>query len=511
MPTAATVELEPPIASDDAAQRAVSDSKRRWFRWPETPFERGQFSFRVSLVFHAAAMIALALLFQPVVQSTGPYGLIASWQTTGDIDAAAGTLAVDVVAEANETALGVSGEAIDAVALPIDVKPLEMAPSNRVAATPSASSSVTTTMPVGMGVLDELAGIPRGGGLEGRRQRGELAYQSGATTASEEAVERGLSWLLMHQFKDGSWHFDHTLPGGACNGYCRNPGTNGSSTGSTAMALLAFYGAGYSHRNGPYQEQLRRGLYYLTSRMLLTKHGGDLQEGTMYAQGLSAIAMCEAYAMTRDENVRPFAEQAIRFIVYAQDKKGGGWRYSPGEPGDTTMHGWQLMALKSGALAGLSVPSPAWHLAGDFLDGVQTDQGAAYGYRSPQRLDTTTAVGLLCRMYMGWDRKRDAIVRGVAHLDKIGPSPTNMYYNYYATQVMHHFGGSPWRRWNGKMREQLIATQGKTGHEAGSWHFDDQHGDVGGRLYTTAMAIMTLEVYYRYLPLYADRAVNESF
>jgi hypothetical protein len=114
-------------------------------------------------------------------------------------------------------------------------------------------------------------------------------------------------------------------------------------------------------------------------------------------------------------------------------------------------------------------------------------------------------------MYMGWDRKRDAIVRGVAHLDKIGPSPTNMYYNYYATQVMHHFGGSPWRRWNGKMREQLIATQGKTGHEAGSWHFDDQHGDVGGRLYTTAMAIMTLEVYYRYLPLYADRAVNESF
>jgi hypothetical protein len=231
----------------------------------------------------------------------------------------------------------------------------------------------------------------------------------------------------------------------------------------------------------------------------------------MYAQGLATIALCEAYAMSGDENLRPFAEHAIRFILYAQDKKGGGWRYSPGEPGDTTMHGWQLMALKSASLAGISVPSPAWQLAGEFLDSVQADDGAAYGYRTPQRLPTTSAVGLLCRMYMGWDRQREALVRGVLRLDKIGPSPTNMYYNYYATQVMHHYEGDPWQRWNAKMREHLIATQAKIGHETGSWHFDDQHGNVGGRLYNTAMAVMTLEVYYRYLPLYGDRAVKESF
>ena len=231
----------------------------------------------------------------------------------------------------------------------------------------------------------------------------------------------------------------------------------------------------------------------------------------MYAQGLSAIALCEAYAMSGDENLRPFAEHAIRFILYAQDKKGGGWRYSPGEPGDTTMHGWQLMALKSASLAGISVPSPAWQLAGEFLDSVQADNGAAYGYRTPQRLQTTSAVGLLCRMYMGWDREREALARGISRLDKIGPSPTNMYYNYYATQVMHHYGGEPWQRWNAKMREHLIATQGKVGHEGGSWHFDDQHGNVGGRLYNTAMSVMTLEVYYRYMPLYGGRAVTESF
>jgi hypothetical protein len=61
------------------------------------------------------------------------------------------------------------------------------------------------------------------------------------------------------------------------------------------------------------------------------------------------------------------------------------------------------------------------------------------------------------------------------------------------------------------MREQLIRTQAQIGHESGSWHFDDQHGNVGGRLYNTAMAVMTLEVYYRYMPLYGDRAVSESF
>jgi hypothetical protein len=277
------------------------------------------------------------------------------------------------------------------------------------------------------------------------------------------------------------------------------------------MALLAFYGAGYTHTKGRHHERINKGLYYLGSRMLLTPGGGDLQEGTMYAQGLSAIALCEAYAMSGDENLRPFAEHAIRFILYAQDKKGGGWRYTPGEPGDTTVLGWQLMALKSAKLAGIHVPSPAWHSASQFLDSVQSDGGAGYGYRTPQKLPTTTAVGLLCRMYMGWDREREALVRGVAYLDKTGPLKSNMYYNYYATQVMHHYGGKPWQRWNARMRDDLVAAQERVGHEAGSWHFDDQHGNVGGRLYTTAMAVMTLEVYYRYMPLYRDRAVKESF
>ncbi len=115
-------------------------------------------------------------------------------------------------------------------------------------------------------------------------------------------------------------------------------------------------------------------------------------------------------------------------------------------------------------------------------------------------------------MYLGWKHDQQALQRGVQILSVLGPSTdktstrNNMYYNYYATQVMHHYGGYPWQRWNEVMREYLIATQAQHGHEAGSWFLDgsDHGASAGGRLYCTAMAAMTLEVYYRYMPLYRD-------
>ena len=89
-----------------------------------------------------------------------------------------------------------------------------------------------------------------------------------------------------------------------------------------------------------------------------------------------------------------------------------------------------------------------------------------------------------------------------------GPSKTNIYFDYYATLVLHHYGGERWDEWNAPMRDFLIKSQSTKRHETGSWHFRDKHGNVGGRLYSTAMAIMILEVYYRYLPLYDAPAVD---
>ena len=113
----------------------------------------------------------------------------------------------------------------------------------------------------------------------------------------------------------------------------------------------------------------------------------------------------------------------------------------PSQPGDTTVFGWQMMALKSASMAGLDVPSPVVNLAERFLDSVQSGGGAYYGYMVPTRSSGPTAVGLLIRMYTGWDHYDPRLQRGVAFLAKEGPSKTDMYFNYYATQVMHHYGG----------------------------------------------------------------------
>jgi hypothetical protein len=115
------------------------------------------------------------------------------------------------------------------------------------------------------------------------------------------------------------------------------------------------------------------------------------------------------------------------------------------------------------------------------------------------------------RMYLGWVRNDQNIGRGAMYLGNLGPSKTDMYFNYYATQVMHHRGTSEWDRWNRKMRDYLIETQSRSGHETGSWFFPDRHGDVAGRLYNTALCTMILEVYYRHMPLYGEQAVEDSF
>ena len=217
--------------------------------------------------------------------------------------------------------------------------------------------------------------------------------------------------------------------------------------------------------------------------------------------------------MTRDRDLMAPAQAAINFIVYAQDPVGGGWRYSPRQAGDTSAVGWQLMALKSGHMAYLNVPPNTVAGAIKFLDSVQSESGAKYGYTSPGGGQATTAVGLLCRMYLGWKKDHPGLQRGVQYLSATGPSKGNMYFNYYATQVLRHNEGDEWKKWNEVMRDSLVASQGKNGHEKGSWMMKGgDHGtDVGGRLYCTSMATMILEVYYRHMPIYAKQASEDDF
>ncbi len=357
-------------------------------------------------------------------------------------------------------------------------------------------------------------GSVSGSGLEGRgaAARGKLVAKNGGSEGSEAAVALALKWLAAHQMPDGGWNFDHRP--GQCGGRCNHHGSLGDKarSGATAMALLPFLGAGQTHKEGKYKEVVGRGLYFMVSQM---KQNGGLNDagGRMYSHGLCAITLTEAYAMTHDKGLMGPAQMSVNFISYAQDPVGGGWRYTPKQAGDTSVVGWQLMALKSAHMAYLQVDPNTIRGATKFLDSVQADSGASYGYTTPGAGSATTAVGLLCRMYLGWKKDEPALERGVQKLSASGPSKGNMYYNYYATQVMRQFGGDYWKKWNSEMRDYLVNSQAKNGHMTGSWFFEGGgHGaEAGGRIYATSLATMILEVYYRHMPIYGKQAAEEDF
>ncbi|WP_437188015.1 prenyltransferase/squalene oxidase repeat-containing protein [Planctomicrobium sp. SH668] len=386
---------------------------------------------------------------------------------------------------------------------------------------------VDTPSPVDVNVNDKelafaaenavfLEGLPTAGAYSGRTEKGRsiLASAYGGTAGSEAAVANGLEWLKRHQKNDGGWSFDHRCPD--CDGTCSNPGNEAAATAAaTSMALLCFIGAGHTHEEGKYKEEVKKGLNFLKTAVRTASTTGDARQITSggagaYTQGFVTIMYCELFGLTRDRSIGHAAERCIKFIIDAQHPRNGGWRYQPGDPtGDTSVVGWMIMAQTSAKMSRISVSQKSQRLASKFLDSVEME-GAYYGYTGPSKNPSTTAIGLLCRMYEGRKKTDAGLAKGVAYLSEIGPMRDNMYYNYYATQVLHHWGGEDWNRWNAVMREILVQTQDQEGHGKGSWAPRDPHGSSGGRHYMTCLSILTLEVYYRHLPIFQARSVGDS-
>jgi hypothetical protein len=341
------------------------------------------------------------------------------------------------------------------------------------------------------------------------RVRAQLLKQEGGTDQTERAVAMGLKWLAAHQFADGRWSLDQFSAAGECRGRCGDHGIQ-SDTAATALGVLPFLGAGHTHRYGDYREVVKPAIEWLVADQRDDGGFGHEDQGNMYAHGQATIALCEAYALTRDPALRNPAQRAVDYIVTAQHSAGG-WRYQPGQEGDLSVTGWELMALRSAQMAYLTVPEATLKRAWRFLDSVQTSSRVAtFGYwQGAGETPPMTAEGMLSRQYGGWKGDHPPLLAGADYLLKRhlpSPNDVNIYYWYYATQAMHHIGGDRWQLWNKHLRTVLVELQEDAGHEAGSWTPEDRHDVTGGRLYMTALAVCTLEVYYRHMPLYRSGA-----
>lgn len=347
--------------------------------------------------------------------------------------------------------------------------------------------------------------------------KAKAAAAFGGSAEADKAVEKGLAWLATLQRKDGTWDF----------GAPKTKLAAADTTTPTAMAVLAYLGAGHTPKTtGPHKKAVDLGLKALAARV--NRANGKLavaHTAYMYSHGITALALCEGYAVTSDATLKVAAQLAVNLIVTGQGADGS-WGYQPGTNGDTSIGGWQLQALFAAKQAKLTVPPATTKKAVEFLDKVASGEGkSVYAYRadSPGAPGSAlTAIGLWSRYHFdGWTADTPGMKAGVAGLTvanrrprsragaKAGDVLPDVYHFYYATQVLHRIGGDAWTDWNegkagadgarpGGLRDWLVGTQAADG----SWAADrGQIGDHCGPLGTTALALLMLETPYRYVPL----------
>ncbi|MHB8898120.1 MAG: prenyltransferase/squalene oxidase repeat-containing protein [Thermoguttaceae bacterium] len=376
----------------------------------------------------------------------------------------------------------------------------------------AAPPKVDLEMGPGRSMVSDTASANIGIALDGRQAgtKKALIAAYGGTKLTEAAVLEGLKWLARNQNPEGFWSLVGPYSDGA---------RNDNREAATAMALLAFQGDGNTAEYGEFKDVVKRGWYYLLKQQ--DADGCFYVESTFghrfYTHGQATIAICELYAMTKDPALRSHykepAEKAIAYCVKSQSPMGG-WKYTFNGPSDMSVTGWIVMALQSARMAGLEVPAKTLDNIRGYLDRMGQNGGSRYPYEMGQ--DPTramTAEGLLCRQYLGWKRNNPGLLQGVEWL--LQPEnqlsytgDRDVYYWYYATQVMHHMEGEPWQKWNKVMCQEVPKAQVQTGVEKGSWDpfkpVQDEWGGEGGRLYVTCLSIYMLEVYYRHLPLYSN-------
>ena len=366
---------------------------------------------------------------------------------------------------------------------------------NRPSGTPGAVGIMT-----GLGTGVGIAG-PRGPGGPwlgvGRLgpQRSVNLKKFGGSAETEKAVLAALRWLKAHQEKDGSW------------------GMGCPPQAATALAILAYCGHGETPDSAEFGQTITRAFQYQVSQVSATGEVG----GSMYIQGLTGLALAEAYMMTSSPVLKDPLERVVKVILKAQDVKKtnpiheGGWRYAATSvDADLSVAGWQIMALKSAKSAGIELGTNTMERASEYVWNMYG--GPGFGYSSPSTAPALTGVGVLCQQFLahGSDPRLRPALDYLAKMKMEWDKP-NIYGWYYITQAMFQGGRSYWTNWNKNMREVLLKNQKDAPpKDAGAWEFAGPGGY--GPVYSTTLCTLMLEVYYRYLPMYqlTDVSVTEE-
>ena len=273
-----------------------------------------------------------------------------------------------------------------------------------------------------------------------------------------------------------------------------------SRVAHTGLALLAYmaYGSRHDERSA-YREPLETGLGWLVGQV--RSNGSMMDGGRMYDQAIGTYAIAEAYRITQDKNLKEPLAKAMAFLIAAQDPKGGGWRYSPHQPGDLSVSAWVIGALVTGHVAGVPVDVEVRKNALRFLDSVSDGGGQGlYKYQAEKKpKPTMVAAGLFSyQMLVGTvndKRVSESVSYLMSHLPDDSKSADPFYYWYNATLALRLYGtdNDAWKMWREKMNNVLVETQVQDGSEKhGSWDPKGVHAKKEGRIVTTTWTCITL-------------------
>ena len=355
------------------------------------------------------------------------------------------------------------------------------------------------------------------------------ASRSKASQERDQARLAGLIWLAKHQNPDGSWGAQ-SFPNQCPDRKCSAQGDGYFDIGVTGLALLAFTSVGYTQQSKDtyddicFGDVVHKASSYLVDIQLSDGSFGGLKDGKfMYNQAVATYALCDVYALTMETPtgllLKTPVESAVKFILESQNPRKG-WRYQPKDgENDASVTGWVTLALKAAEQVNIPVPPKVFENIKSYYESITEKNAGRGGYtwvgsialmahedpRTTVVQPTPTAIGVLVRLMLGNNTRDPLVVSGVKNIisrmpawDASKPGTIDYYYWYYGSYCLYRYdgpGGENWRKWAEQKDKVILKNQRPKsgGCAAGSWDAIDRWGGEGGRVYSTAINIITLQ------------------